>query len=94
MDFIKGYKSQPYPDVQKELLRKFDLSGKGLPELAMGAEVESTQTIKFALESVEQKVSDRVLTSVANSLEFNMFIVWINGEKHYFVKEVKNKFGG
>jgi len=86
MDFIKGYKTSTYPELQKELVRRFGESEKTLPDLAVSADVNSTQTIKFALESTEQKVSDKVLTSVCQSLGFNAFVMWINGEKHYFVK--------
>lgn len=86
MEFIKGYKSSSYPDIQKELLKRFDESEKTLPDLAVSAEVQSTQTIKYALESLEQKVSDKVLTSVCQSLGFNAFVMYFNGEKHYFVK--------
>ncbi len=86
MDFIKGYKPTTYSELQKEVSTKFAASEKKLPDLAVAAEVDSTNTIQFAINSETQKVSDRVLTSVYNSLGIAAFVLWINGEKHYFVK--------
>lgn len=86
MEFIKGYKPIEYSDLKERLNKAYETSGKTYPDLAVAASVTSTQTIKFVFESVEQKVSDKVLTSVSSALDVSAFIMWINGEKHYFVK--------
>lgn len=86
MDFIKGYKTISYKDLTKELQKAFDTSGKGYPDLAVAAEVTSTQTIKIAFEEDSQKVSDKVLTSIFGTLNMGAFILWFGGEKHYFIK--------
>lgn len=86
MDFIKGYKPIEYGALKDKLNEAYNSSGKSYPELAVAADVTSTQTIKFVFESSEQKVSDKVLTSVSNALNISAFVMWLNGEKHYFVK--------
>lgn len=86
MEFIKGYKPIEYTDLKDRLNKAYLSSGKTYPDLAVAASVTSTQTIKFVFESSEQKVSDKVLTSVSNALNVSAFIMWLNGEKHYFVK--------
>lgn len=86
MDFIKGYKPITYSELNKELNKAFDTSEKSYPDLAVAAGVTSTQTIKFVFESEDQKVSDKVLTSVLNALGINGLIVWFDGGKHYLVK--------
>lgn len=86
MEFIKGYKPIQYTELKNRLNEAYLSSGKTYPDLAVAAEVTSTQTIKFVFESSEQKVSDKVLTSVSNALNVFAFIMWINGEKHYYVK--------
>jgi len=86
MDFIKGYKPISYADLTKELNKVFDSSGKSYPDLAVAAEVNSTQTIKFAFDGETQKVSDKVLTSILSTLEMSAFILWFQGEKFYYIK--------
>lgn len=86
MNFIKGYKATPYNDLQKELYRLYEVSGKTMLELAADANVTTTNTIHSAINSESQVVSDKVLTRVFESLGFSAFILWINGEKHYFIK--------
>lgn len=86
MDFIKGYKSVSYADLTKALNKAFASSGKGYPDLAVAASVTSTQTIKFAFDEDSQKVSDKVLSSIFQAINFQAFILWINGERMYFLK--------
>lgn len=86
MEFIKGYEPITYKGLKKELNTVLKTSDKTHPDLAVAAGVNSTQTIKFVFESDEQKVSDKVLTSVMNALEISAFIMWMNGDKHYFIK--------
>jgi len=86
MDFIKGYKTIDYGSLKSHLIKAYEASGKSYIDLAKAAEVTSTQTIKFIFDSQEQKVSDKVLTSVSNTLGINAFIIWMNGEKYYYMK--------
>ncbi len=86
MDFIKGYKPVPYSDFAKGLKDAFDSSGKNYPELAVAAEVNSTQTIKNAFQTEDQIVSDQLMTKILDSLNMNGFILYLKGEKYYFVK--------
>ena len=86
MDFIKGYKPIEYSELKDKLIKAYETSGKTYPDLAVAAKVTSTQTIKFVFESPDQKVSDKVFTSVSEALSVSAFIMWLNGEKHYFVK--------
>lgn len=86
MNFIKGYKPIPYKELQKDLKRVFDESGKSLIDLAAAAEVTTTNTASSAINAEDQVVSDRVLTNIFQCLNFGAFILWINGEKYYFVK--------
>ena len=86
MNFIKGYKSIPYNDLQKELEKTFDNSEKTPAQIAAAAGVSTTNTIQSAIKNDSQIVSDKVLTSVFETLGLGAFILWINGEKHYFIK--------
>lgn len=86
MNFIKGYKPTEYADLQKTLSDVFKVSGKTLIELAAEVGVTTTNTIHSTINSESQVVSDKVLTKVCESLNFGAFVLWINGEKHYFVK--------
>lgn len=84
---IKGYKKVPYKDMQKELKKKHDDSGKSLVDIAATINVNSTNTIKFAIDNPnEQMVSDKVLTSVFDALGLPGFVMWISGERQYFIK--------
>ena len=89
MEFIKGYKSVSYTELQSHLKKNWDKSGKSLPELAIEAELASTEGVRNTFTLEEQKVSDKVLTSVFNSVGLNAFVVWINGERKYLIS-VKN----
>ena len=86
MDFVKGYKPVSYPELKKELNKALETSGKKYPELAVAAELNSTQSISFVFDADEQKVSDKVLTSVLTAVNLGGFVMWIGGEKHYFIK--------
>lgn len=86
MNFIKGYKPTPYADLQKNISDTFLASGKTMLELAGEVGVTTTNTVHSAINSTNQVVSDKVLTKVFESLNLPAFVLWINGEKHYFVK--------
>lgn len=86
MNFIKGYKQLNYSDLKSELSKQMEASGKTLPEMAVDVDVSSTSTIRLVFDSLDQKVSDKVLTSVCQSLNFNAFVIWMNGERFYFIK--------
>lgn len=86
MNFIKGYKATEYADLQKNLSDLFKGSEKALVDLAAEVGVTTTNTIHSAINSDIQVVSDKVLTKVCDSLNLGAFVLWINGEKHYFVK--------
>lgn len=86
MNFIKGYKGVKYEEMQVALNKAFEISGKSLVQLAAEADVNTTTTMYAALNTEKQTVSDKVLTSVFNSLNFQAFVLWMNGEKYYFIK--------
>lgn len=86
MNFIKGYKPVEYEELKTELNKTFDASGKTLVDLAAAAEVTTTNTIHSALSTEKQTVSDKVLTCIFGSLNISAFVLWFNGEKHYFIK--------
>lgn len=86
MNFIKGYKHVPYKDLQKELETHFDKSEKSLAQIAAAAGVSTTNTIQSAIKNDSQIVSDKVLTSVFDAIGLSAFVMWINGERQYFIK--------
>jgi len=86
MNFIKGYKPTEYQTLQKDLSEAFRVSGKSLIDLAAEAGVTTTNTIHSTINSDNQVVSDKVLTKVCESLNLGAFVLWINGEKHYYIK--------
>lgn len=86
MEFIKGYTPVSYKALQKDLNKKFSESNKSLIELAADVKVNTTTTMYAALNQDKQSVSDKVLTNVFQSLSFDAFIMWVNGEKYYFIK--------
>jgi len=85
MDFIKGFKSVTYNELQEQLKYRFERSGKTLPQLAIEADLASTEGVRNTFYLDEQKVSDKTLTSVFNSIGLNAFVVWINGERRYMI---------
>lgn len=86
MNFIKGYKPTEYAELQKSISEVFKVSGKSLIDLAAEVGVTTTNTIHSTINSDSQIVSDKVLTKVCESLNLGAFVLWINGEKHYFIK--------
>lgn len=86
MNFIKGYKETQFQELQSRLNSAYKSSGKNIMELALAANVTTDQSVRFVLKNPTQNMSDKVLTMVANALDVNIFILWQNGEKHYFIK--------
>lgn len=90
MDLIKGFRNVTYNDLQKELNRTFQRSGKSLPELAVSADLTSTAGVKNAFEYDEQKVSDKTLTSILGTVGLEAMVIWVNGERKYFISTKVN----
>lgn len=86
MNFIKGYKAVGYEELQADFNAAFKESGKSPAQLAADTDINSTTTIYSAFNKEEQLVSDKILTSLFRTLQFEAFIMWQNGEKLYFMK--------
>lgn len=86
MNFIKGYSPVPYQELQKKLSETFKDCGKSPVEIASAIDVNTTSTVYSALNAAEQIVSDKVLSGVFQALNLQAFIIWVNGERIYFLK--------
>lgn len=86
MDF-REYKKASYREVYKEINRSFETSEKSWVQVASDIGVNSVQTVKFAIQSSDgQMVSDKVLTGIFAAIKLPAFVMWINGERQYFIK--------
>jgi hypothetical protein len=86
MNFIKGYNPVSYKELQKQLSETYKQSGKTPVDVAAAIEVKTTSTVFSAINSDEQIVSDKVLSGVFQAIDLQAFILWINGERMYFLK--------
>ena len=82
---IKGYKEITYNQLQS-LITKNKEGNKSDVEIAFALKVETTQTVRNAMQKDEQKVSDKILSSLIGIVGLNGIVVWSNGVRHYFIK--------
>lgn len=81
---IAGYKQVTYNILQKRMAEKRD--GVTNLQLAVKLRLESPQTIKNAFQLDRQKVSDKVLTSLIETIGINACVIWEKGVRNYYVK--------
>lgn len=82
---IKGYKKVTYNQLQ-DLIKKAKEGNKSDVEIAAALKVETTQTVKNAMQKDTQKVSDKILTSLINIVGLTGCVIWESGERNYYVK--------
>lgn len=82
---IKGYKKVTYDDLQVIMQKKNAEMEMHEINMAAGIDVKSVGTIRNAFTPVNQSVSDEVLTKLTTLLEIPTMIVWINGERNYYL---------
>lgn len=82
---IKGFKPVSYEELQTALEKRND--DKKIPDVNMAVNigVKNVGTIRNAFSTKEQLVSDKVLTNIFKELEIQAAIVWINGERNYYL---------
>lgn len=90
MELAKGYKQVSYNELQSELRSTYEISGKSYVDLAYELEVKSISTAQNSFAFDTQVVSDQILTKVFDCLGFNAFVVWMKGERNYYIKNGKN----
>jgi hypothetical protein len=83
---IKGYKQISYFDFQKVLHIAFADSKKETIQIAADIKVKSPATAQNAFNTDKQVVSDEVMTNVMKSVGLAGFIIWIFGNKYYYIK--------
>jgi len=83
---VKGYRQAGYGEIQLRLFDKFKESKKSYVELAYELDVRSVSTAQNILTSDTQIVSDELLSKVINLLGINAFVIWVNGERNYYIK--------
>lgn len=85
-ELVKGYRQVSYSQLQPELVEFYKASKKSYVELAYELDVRSVSTAQNAIVSDDQMVSDEILTKVFNLIGLNAFVVWLNGERKYYLK--------
>ena len=82
---IDGYKEVTYFELINKLKEYRDYSKKSNAQIAVQLGFRASQTLANALNQNEQNVKDSTLTKIMQHLELDGAIVWINGEKHYYI---------
>lgn len=81
---IKGYKEVTYNQLQS-LITKNKEGNKSDVEIAVALKVETTQTVRNAMQKDEQKVSDKILSLLLCIVGIDGFVLWNNGVRSYYV---------
>ncbi len=84
---ITGYSPTNYKSFIAKLNECFEQSGKLPITVASEIKVKTPMTVKNALMDYQQIVSDEVLTKVMKSVGMDGFVLFIKGEKYYYVKK-------
>lgn len=84
---ITGYKELSYLQFQREFKKAFEERKKPVIEIAAELSVKSPNTIKSAFNSDTQIVSDKILTGLMQCIKFDACILWIHGQRKYFVSK-------
>jgi hypothetical protein len=82
---IKGFKNVNYTELQAVLSEKYKTAAIPDVQIANDIEVRSLSTVKNTFNAGMQSVSDEVLTKVFKVLDLNGFVLWINGERNYYI---------
>lgn len=90
---ITGYREVNYSQLIEAILASKKESGKSDVQIAADINVSTTNTVKnaFRVDEYGQKVSDRVLTNIMQSVELDGFVLSIKGGKYYYISNKKQK---
>jgi hypothetical protein len=81
----KGYKEVSFKDFQYRLhIAKSDCP-KTYPEIAVSMGLKDIQTVKSCFDTKRQKVKDSVLSKLMACIGVHGFILWVNGERKYYI---------
>lgn len=81
---IKGYKKITYNQLQ-DFIKKAKEGNISDVQIAVDLKVETTQTVRNATQKDEQKVSDKILSSLINIVGLDGFVFWRNGIRNYYI---------
>jgi hypothetical protein len=82
---IKGFKNVNYAELQTVLQEKYVAADIPDVQIANTIDVRSLSTVKNTFNTGMQSVSDEVLTKVFKVLNLNGFVLWVNGERNYYI---------
>ncbi len=86
---ITGYKLVEYSDFQKKLHFAYIDSKKSLVDLSVCVSVRSQATVNNCFNITAQIVSDNVLTKLMECLGMDGFVLWVGGNRKYYIKSTK-----
>jgi hypothetical protein len=86
---ITGYREVNYSQLIEAILASKKESGKSDVQIAADINVSTTNTVKnaFRVDEYGQKVSDKVLTNIMQSVELDGFVLSIKGGKYYYISD-------
>jgi hypothetical protein len=82
----KGYKKVDYKELQDALNERYSKLNRPDIEIAMEAGLQSTVSVKNALNKETQVASDNLLTKIMKVLDFKGVVLWDSGERNYYIK--------
>lgn len=83
---IQGYRELNYSAFQKEMGSYFANSEIKDIEIAVKVGLKSTATVRNAFRTDTQIVSDEVMTKIMKLINIEGFILWVEGNRYYYVK--------
>lgn len=83
---ITGYKHVNYKELQTELHKKNADADIHELKLAAAVDVKSVATVRNAFNTDNQVASDEVMSRLFTALNLEALIIWINGERNYYIK--------
>jgi hypothetical protein len=83
---IQGFTNTTYQKFVMEMEARFTSSQTTEIELAQKLGLKSTQTIRNVFRKDTQIVSDEVMSGIMEFLDLYGFIVWMNGDRYYYIK--------
>jgi len=86
---INNYKEVKYSIFQKAMDLELASSEIQEIEIAVKVGVKATATIKNAFRKDTQVVSDEVMTKIMEVIGLDGFILWANGKRFYYIKNVQ-----
>lgn len=87
---ITGYREVSYSQLIEAILASKKEIGKSDLKIAAEINVSTTNTVKnaFRVDEYGQKVSDKVLTNIMQSVDLDGFVLSIKGGKYYYIQDV------